>query len=100
LAMPLVRYFIGDRGVLSGDNKCICGRGGQMLERVLGRTVDTFCLADGTLIDGEYFTHLLYFRNWVKKFQVIQRTTEHMVFKVVSRNGRPPERELDEIADR
>ena len=32
-----------------------------------------FKCRDGTLIDCEYFTHLLYFRDWVKKFQFIQK---------------------------
>jgi len=97
-AMPLVRYSIGDRGALLPRNESPGGV--QILSHVAGRNVDVFRRRDRTLVDGEYFTHLLYFRNWVKKFQVVQKTTEHMVFKVVSRNGRPPERELDEIADR
>ena len=53
-----------------------------------------------TLVDGEYFTHLLYFRPWVWKFQVVQKSHEHLLFKVVSANGKPPREELDEIAGR
>jgi phenylacetate-CoA ligase len=70
-AMPLIRYAIGDRGMLSLSDQCSCGRQGQILERLSGRNVDVFRKRDGTLIDGEYFTHLLYFKNWVQKFQVV-----------------------------
>lgn len=82
-AMPLIRYKIGDRGILSAAQRCSCGRTGQMLEAVLGRNVDAFRTEDGTLIDGEYFTHLLYFRKWVKQFQVIQRKHSEVQFKIV-----------------
>jgi phenylacetate-CoA ligase len=45
--------------------------------------VDTFKKADGTLIDGEFFTHLLYFREGVRKFQVIQKDYKEILFKIV-----------------
>jgi len=74
------------------------GASGQVLKHVCGRTVDAFRTREQTLIDGEYFTHLLYFRPWVAKFQVIQKSYEEVLFKMVSANGRPPRSELDEIA--
>ena len=94
-AMPLLRYQIGDRGVLARRRQL----GGQVLERVAGRNVDTFRLRDGTLIDGEYFTHLMYFRDWVRKFQVVQKEYDNVVFRVeLNKLFRPPETELMEIA--
>jgi phenylacetate-CoA ligase len=72
--------------------------GTQILKHVSGRTVDVFRTSDKTLIDGEYFTHLLYFRPWIWKFQVVQKTHAHIVFKVVRINGEPARKELDEIA--
>lgn len=89
-AMPLVRYAIGDRGILAPPSD-----GRQILLKVSGRNVDMFRKADGTLIDGEYFTHLLYFRDWLCKFQVVQLTTEHVVFKLVLCDKAP----LTEIED-
>jgi phenylacetate-CoA ligase len=97
-AMPLVRYWIGDRGALLPQRETLGGA--QMLSHVSGRTVDTFRRNDQTLIDGEYFTHLLYFRPWVWKFQVVQKSYTHILFKVVSSNGKPSKEELDEIASR
>jgi len=98
LAMPLLRYFIGDRGTLSNDGVCVCGRRGQMLQRVTGRTVDAFRRADGTLIDGEYFTHLLYFRSWVRKFQIVQKDWDHVAYCIVGEQ--PPGAELKELIEK
>ena len=97
-AMPLVRYCIGDRGALLPGNEA--GTSEQILKYVSGRNVDTFRTRDETLVDGEYFTHLLYFRGWVREFQVVQKSREHVVFKIVNANGKPPRHELDEIAAR
>lgn len=82
-AMPLIRYSIGDRGVLSQSDCCKCGRQGQIIEKITGRNVDVFRKIDGTLVDGEYFTHLLYFKDWVRKFQVVQKDYSHVVFRIV-----------------
>lgn len=97
-AMPLVRYWIGDRGALLPSDET--AKGVQMLSHVSGRTVDIFRRNDQTLVDGEYFTHLLYFRPWVWKFQVVQKSYTHILFKVVSTDGKPPKEELEEIASR
>jgi phenylacetate-CoA ligase len=96
-AMPLIRYKIEDRGVLSSVTECRCGRKSQMLERVTGRTVDTFRTADGTLVDGEYFTHLLYHRAWIEKFQIVQQDYARVVFRIIPRNGDAPREHLEEI---
>lgn len=96
-AMPLIRYELGDRGILSAHTTCACGRSGQILEKIVGRNVDAFKTKDGTLIDGEYFTHLLYFRNWVERFQVIQTDYSSILFKIVQSAGAPTEVELDTI---
>ncbi|MFT3913788.1 MAG: hypothetical protein QM704_06670 [Anaeromyxobacteraceae bacterium] len=91
-AMPLLRYAIGDRGALGAPE-----RGSQVLARVSGRNVDTFRAADGSLVDGEYFTHLLYFRPWVKQFQIVQRSVDRVSVRVV-RLAVPPASDLAEIA--
>jgi phenylacetate-CoA ligase len=97
-AMPLIRYAIGDRGHLHPEPQCVCGWQGQVLRGITGRVVDSFLTHDGTRVDGEYFTHLLYFRDWVRKFQVIQRTTTLIDFIVVLNDRREPApAELEEI---
>ena len=102
-AMPLVRYWIGDRGALAQMGRTGQTDGAesvQLLRNVSGRNVDAFRTRDQTLIDGEYFTHLLYFRPWVWKFQVIQRSYDRVSFRVVRANGEAPKAELEEIASK
>lgn len=98
LAMPLLRYWIGDRGALLPAEQTNPGQ--QVLAQVSGRTVDTFRRRDHTLVDGEYFTHLLYYRPWIWKFQVVQTSPERLRFNIVLANGRPPKQELEEITAR
>ncbi len=97
-AMPLVRYRIGDRGVLAPAGTGWQGDAARVLQRVTGRTVDAFRLPDGTLIDGEYFTHLLYFRDWVSRFQFIQKGYASILVRVVRCADQPGDAER-QIAD-
>jgi len=99
LAMPLVRYAIGDRGVLA-DPATSGGTGRQILARVSGRNVDAFRTSAGGLIDGEYFTHLLYFRDWLSKFQIVQKSPRHLVYKIVLNGSKPPSEDLEEICQK
>ncbi|HVX40284.1 MAG TPA: hypothetical protein VHB25_11990 [Gemmatimonadaceae bacterium] len=92
-AMPLLRYRIGDRGALLPDDG-----GVQRLASVSGRVVDIFRCADGGAVDGEFFTHLLYGRPWVQKFQFIQRSYERIELRVVRSAGEnAPEHELADV---
>ena len=55
-AMPLVRYEIGDSGVLG--EACPCGRGYPVLERIWGRAYDFIESPDGRRYHGEFFMYL------------------------------------------
>jgi phenylacetate-CoA ligase len=89
-AMPLVRYLIGDRARLpEREVECPCGRRTQMLAEVTGRSVDTFLGPDGQMVDGEYFAHLMYFRPWLRQFQVVQRSPAKVVYRVVCETAMP-----------
>ncbi|MBD3196716.1 MAG: phenylacetate--CoA ligase family protein [Candidatus Lokiarchaeota archaeon] len=93
--MPLIRYKIGDIGALN-YSKCKCGRGTIRLENVYGRVVDVFKNSKGDLIDGEYFTHLFYFREGIKKFQVIQNEIEHIVIKIVPQDDQKINKDFED----
>ena len=95
-AMPLIRYAIGDRGAMAPAHTCACGRGGQILARVSGRSVDVFLKRDGTHVDGVYFFHMLRSRDWVRKFQIVQADYERVVFRVALQSDSVPH-ELEEI---
>lgn len=94
-AMPLIRYLIGDRARLpEREVECPCGRRTQMLAEVTGRSVDMFLGPDGQMVDGEYFTHLMYFRPWLRQFQVVQRAPDDVLFRVAAEAPVPaPDRE-------
>jgi len=97
-AMPLIRYRIGDMGIWA-EQECTCGRGASVLKAVTGRTVDIFLTKEGEKVDGEYFTHLIYFKDWVQKFQFIQEEIELIRVKI-QRNSEPPTNHLKEIEEK
>jgi len=101
LAMPLIRYEIGDRGALVRDATCPkCGWQGDLIRRVVGRTVDVFLGQDGSRVDGEFFTHLFYYRPWVKRFQVVQHTHQEIEVRIVlgDKEGQIPQADKTEIS--
>lgn len=72
---PLIRYEISDLTSVRSTS--------EVLYNVSGRTVDMFRSISGTLIDGEYFTHLLYSCESIIDFQFIQKSFELIEFKYV-----------------
>jgi len=96
-SMPLIRYDIGDTATL-GPVRCKCGNPLPTLAEVTGRVSDHFLTDDGTLIHGEYFTHLFYFRDWVRSFQVIQEDRRRVRILAVVEN--PDQGEMDDISEK
>ena len=80
--MPLIRYKIGDRGILSNKD-CKCGHGLPLLEKVVGRTKGVFRNKSGTFIDSGVFIRLFYFRDNIKQFQVIQESLDQIKINLV-----------------
>ena len=79
-AMPLIRYKIGDIGEIeTNENK-------QIIKKIYGRDVDVFKNKKGELIDGEYFSHLFYFMDWIYKYQVIQKNYDYILVKIATKN--------------
>ena len=99
-AMPLIRYKIGDRGVLMPSSRQAGQPYGQVLKSLLGRNLDVFRTSDGTLVYAAYFINLLFFKNWVQKYQVIQKDYKHILFKIVLDGSQAPQSELDQITSR
>lgn len=84
--MPFIRYRMGDNGYLSGNN-CSCGRNFPLLGAVEGRVSDFFVAADGTLVHGEFYSHLFYGLPQIKKFQLIQESMARVTVRIVSNDG-------------
>jgi len=91
-AMPLIRYRIGDRGALQTENN----NGDLVLKSITGRTVDMFRTVEGVQVDGEYFTHLIYFRDWIEKFQFVQEELDHIIVNIIPVVS-PPQSDVLEI---
>jgi phenylacetate-CoA ligase len=85
--MPLIRYKIGDRGILS-EIECSCGRGFPLLKKVEGRVRSMFRNKQGDLIDSGVFVRFFYFRDNIKQFQVIQESVEHITINLVLNDER------------
>ena len=85
--MPLIRYKIGDRGILS-EIECSCGWGFPLLKKVEGRVRSVFKNKQGDFIDGGVFIRLFYFRDNIKQFQVIQESVEHITVNLALNDKR------------
>lgn len=86
-AFPLIRYQVGDVGVLS-DKVCSCGRGLPMLKVVQGRISDVIRTPSGVMIHGEFFSHLFYATEEIKQFQVYQREPSKIEIRLVVKTGK------------
>ncbi|KXB07347.1 hypothetical protein AKJ54_00350 [candidate division MSBL1 archaeon SCGC-AAA382K21] len=94
-SMPLLRYKIEDIGIIT-QNKCSCSKKFKTLDKIEGRIVNHFKTKEGDIIHGEYFTHLFYFRPWVRKFKVIQEDFEKIRIEIENWE-KPSEGELKDI---
>jgi phenylacetate-CoA ligase len=97
-AMPFIRYRIEDRGILSPSRNNDGGSVGQVLDDILGRNYDMFINRHGTLVEGGHFMALLWSRDWISKYQVIQKSQSHILFKIVKAGSGPQPAELELIS--
>jgi phenylacetate-CoA ligase len=87
--MPLIRYRIGDRGVLT-SRRCACGRPYPMLARLAGRSDARVYRQDGGSVLPEYFIYLFgveYNDGSIEKFQVEQVGWDELVVRLVPAEG-------------
>lgn len=84
--MPFVRYANGDLAhALAGQ--CPCGRGLPLLGAVEGRRLDILRSADGRMIPGEFFPHLMKEVGAIEQFQVRQTARDQLDIAIVARPG-------------
>ena len=81
--MPFIRYRTGDLGVMSATS-CPCGRGLPVLDRIEGRVQDVIVTADGRVVSGLLFAHLMKDCPEVREFQVHQIALNHLTFLLVT----------------
>lgn len=100
VAMPIIRYRIGDRAVVGAVVESPTPSV-ETLSTVTGRAVDAILLPDGSTVPGIFFMYFLSVRfhgGWIRKFQVVQRGYDDFLIKLMTLRP-PPAGALDEIAD-
>lgn len=80
--MPLIRYKIGDMAVHT-EKKCSCGRGLQLIREVAGRNNDMFITKNGELVHTGIINYQFYYKDFIKKYQVIQKRPDEIIIKIV-----------------
>jgi phenylacetate-CoA ligase len=82
LAMPLIRYRIGDMGARA-QQPCPCGRSLPLLEKVAGRVTDFLVGSDGQLVSGVYLaTYVVAHRPSLGQVQIHQSQPGHVVYRL------------------
>jgi len=99
LAMPLIRYQIGDV-VVSSDRRCACGRGLPLIERIEGREADYVLTPSGTLISGISLTEnfALHIRG-ADQVQIVQEEVRYLRLRMVAGKefGCESQRQIEEL---
>jgi len=99
LSMPLIRYDVGDMAIV-GPEKCKCGTALPTLRKIIGRQIDYFPKEDGSIVYGGYFIELMWAKDWIKAFKVIQEDYKEFRILVVLRDRILDEHDRRDIEER
>lgn len=83
--MPFIRYAVGDRGIISGE-QCLCGRGLPLMKSIEGRTTDLITFSNGVTLFGPALT-LVFKDCCIRQYQLIQEAKDKLVIKVIKDEG-------------
>lgn len=98
LSMPFIRYWNADQAIIS-EKKCSCGRQSKLIKEIMGRTCDYVLGLNGEFLHWAYFWHLIFDSNVaknrnLKKFQIIQKAKDEILFRLVSSEFSDEERKF------
>ena len=93
--MPLLRYRNGDVATRSPASQSRCRRGLPLLQRVDGRKLDLLRTADGHILPGEFFPHMLKDIPGVRRFQVVQEHLNSLSLNIVADADFGPDQEAE-----
>ena len=98
-AMPLLRFRIGDFGVIKHDI-CSCGRESPYIDSILGREVDVLELPSGRRVSPYVLiTHSIDHTPEIKKYQFVQTAPERLEIRVTLKPGGRSLKDLEPIAN-
>jgi len=80
--MPFIRYSPEDMGAWSAVDHCPCGRELPLMDLVQGRRIDMFKTKDGRTVWGGFASPLFGMES-VKRFQLVQKSLDHVVARIV-----------------
>jgi phenylacetate-CoA ligase len=95
-AMPLIRYQIGDRGILS-PRRDDASHTEQVMESVTGRTVDLIFNKKDEIIDDGYLLGLFDLKDWVARYQLVQKDVSCLEYRIVRANNDYTQAELEDV---
>jgi len=85
-AMPLIRYEIGDIGIL-GNESCTCGRGLPLMRILEGRSEDFIILPSGRVISPYTVSCCFEGIEGIVEYRVVQETRSNFNIQLVLREG-------------
>ena len=72
--MPLIRYKIGDLGIISDDQSlCKCGRSLPIMKKLIGRDTDIVYTRSGKPLIVHFFTGIFEHYEEIEQFQITQK---------------------------
>ena len=86
-AMPIIRYKIGDRGIIR-TSSCSCNMAGRILELTKARSNDWIILEQGIKVSPYTLLKIIENINWqtdngIYQFRFIQKSTKEIIVKLV-----------------
>jgi phenylacetate-CoA ligase len=87
-AMPLIRYRVGDLGILD-DHQCSCGRSFPLLKSVEGRIVDCLILSNGRIVTPKTMMTTVQSTPGVSRYQVVQENEKKVTIELMRKESDP-----------
>lgn len=83
--MPLIRYRVGDHVLVEPGARCPCGRPGQVIKAIRGRTSEFIVTPDGRRYPT--VTHFVDLLRNVRRTQVLQERVNEITVRVIPLEG-------------
>lgn len=80
-AFPLIRYDVGDAVTIAKNQTSLCGRGGVLIEKIIGRVEDYIVTPDGRFVGR--LDHLFKDSLNVKEAQIVQKQRDEILIRLV-----------------
>ena len=85
MASPLIRYRTGD--IAASITPCTCELNSKTIQGLKGRAHDFILSPSGKFLHGQFLTHIIVYESGIRKYQVIQKTTDSLDIKLVIDEG-------------